>query len=269
MTPAYHDGVRDLGLGWSTDLAVSELFGSTVEDRDDHLVIRTPANPTYHWGNSILVTDSDATNEADRWAHIFGATFPSATWVAIGLPTMPGDARAWAAHRLALDVDEVFMASTLPHQTPAPDDYTVRPLEGDDWEQNLALAVAENERTDGLAKDAYTPFARARNEAKRAISDARIGTYYGAFADGSLAASLGIIRCGETARYQDILTDADHRRRGVASHLLGVAARWAESYGCDRWVVVTEATNPARRVYQRAGLELHSTKVQAYRGLAI
>jgi GNAT superfamily N-acetyltransferase len=257
--------VRGLDIGWSTHVAVLTLSGSSVDDRGDHLVVRTPANPTYHWGNFVLVTDPAAADDADRWVQVFGATFPVATWVAIGLPRMPDEPRAWAAYELDLEVDEVLVASTLPHQTMRPGSFSVRRLTGDDWEQDRALAVAENERTGDGGTDTYTAFVRARSEAKRAVSDRDVAAYFGAFADGVLVASLGIVRCGDAARYQDVLTGADHRGRGLASHLLGVAARWAASYGCDRWVIVTEATNPAGRVYQRIGLEPHSSNVQAYR----
>jgi hypothetical protein len=56
-----------------------------------------------------------------------------------------------------------------------------------------------------------------------------------------------------TARYPRVGTDEGHRRRGLASYLLGVAARWAADPGCGRWVIVTEATNPAGRVYRSLG----------------
>jgi GNAT superfamily N-acetyltransferase len=196
---------------------------------------------------------------------VFEATFPAAEWVAIGLPRLPDDRRAWAAHGLDLDVDEVLVASSLPHQTTRPDTFRVRRLAGADWEQDLTLHVRENERTGDWETGAYAAFARAQSDAKRAISDRDTGAYFGAFADGSLVASVGIVRCGKTGRYQNVLADANNRRRGLASHLLGVAARWAASYGCDHWVIVTEAANPARLVYQRVGLEPHSTHVQAYR----
>ena len=256
--------MRDLDIGWSTDVAVLTLSGSSVDDRGDHLVVRTPANPTYHWGNCILVTDPAAADDADRWVHVFGATFPSATWVAIGLPRLPNDRRAWAAYELDLEVDQVLVASTLPDQTTRPDAFSIRRLTGDDWEQDIALTIAENRRTGDWETDTYTAFARARTETKRDISARDDGAYFGAFADGLLTASLGIVRCGRTGRYQNVLTDASYRQRGLASHLLGVAARWAASHGCNRWVIITEATNPARRVYQRIGLEPHTTNVQAY-----
>jgi hypothetical protein len=44
-----------------------------------------------------------------------------------------------------------------------------------------------------------------------------------------------------------------------------VAAAWAASRGCTQWVIVTEATNPAGRVYRKAGFELVEPIVQAYR----
>ena len=52
---------------------------------------------------------------------------------------------------------------------------------------------------------------------------------------------------------------------GLASHLLGVAARWAADHGCDHWVIVTEATNPAGRIYRSVGFEPGTASVQAYR----
>jgi GNAT superfamily N-acetyltransferase len=257
--------VRDLELGWATDLAVLELSGSTVDDRDDHLVVRTPANPTYHWGNCILVTDDAAVDDAERWVHGFRAAFAGATWVAIGLPRMPGDPPAWRAHDVELELDEVLATETLPGQAALPAGYVVRRLAGGDWEQAVALASAENERIGRWSPASYEPFARARARACRLVSEQGVGAYFGAFADGLLVASLGVVRCDATARYQDVLTAAEHRRRGLAGHLLGVAARWASARGCDRWVIVTEAANPAARLYRRVGLELHGTNVQAYR----
>jgi GNAT superfamily N-acetyltransferase len=266
----YHRDVRQLGIGWATDLAVLELSGSSVDDRGDHLIVRTPRNPTYNWGNCIFVTDPAAVDDAHRWVRIFTTTFPSATWTAIGLPRLPTDAAAWAAHELELELDEVLVASTLPHQTALPDGYVVRRLAGDDWVEDLALAITENTRTGDSEADAYASFARARSEAQRALSDSNAGAYFGVFADGRVVASLGIVRCGaigryQIGRYQNVLTDANHRGRGLASHLIGVAARWTAAFRCDRWVIITEAGNPAERVYRRLGLEPHSTNVQAYR----
>ena len=40
-------------LGYRTDLFFPRFDGE-VTDRGDYIVIRTPSNPTYHWGNFLL-----------------------------------------------------------------------------------------------------------------------------------------------------------------------------------------------------------------------
>ena len=256
--------MRQLGVGWATDLEVLELSGSTIENRGDHLVVRSPRNPTHHWGNCILVTDPGAVDDAQRWLRAFRSAFPSAAWIAVGLERMPDDVAAWAAHDVELELDEVLATATQPRQSAPPEGYVVRRLAGDDWEQAVALAVAADDRA-ARSEPGYETFARRRAAAQRDLSDRDVAAFYGAFADGELVANLGVVRCGSLARYQNVLTDARHRRRGLASHLLGAAARWAAERGCDRWVIVTEADNPAGRIYREVGFALDGTNVQAYR----
>jgi GNAT superfamily N-acetyltransferase len=254
-----------LPLDWATDIAVLQHAGSTVEDRGDHLILRTPHNPTFHWGNCVLVTDHDAVDDARRWVVAFQDAFPEARWIAVGLIRMPDDGAPWTAHGLELEVNEVLVSRSLPRQTALPSGYVVRRMAGDDWEQVVALAMAENERTGEYEPASHEHFVRASVQTERELSDGEVAAFFGAFADGELAACLGIVRCETIARYQRVGTDARHRRRGLASHLLGVAARWAADHGCDHWVIVTEATNPAGRIYRRVGFEPSTASVQAYR----
>jgi GNAT superfamily N-acetyltransferase len=257
--------MRELSPGWATDLAVLEYTGSEIDDRGDHLVIRSPQNPNFHWGNCLLVTEPAAVDEAERWFETFRTAFPDASWVAIGLARMPGDELAWTQLGLELELDDVLSARSLPRQTPAPEGYDLRRLDGDDWEQSVARAVRENEGTGEEEPQSHQRFVQARMEAQRSLSERGLAAFFGAFADGVLVCELGIVRCGATARYQNVGTDEQHRRRGLASHLLGVAALWAAEQGCDTWVIVTEADNPAGRVYRAAGFALDAGTAQAYR----
>ena len=70
-----------------------------------------------------------------------------------------------------------------------------------------------------------------------------------------VAADLGIVVGDGLARYQDVGTRPEHRRRGLAAHLLGVAAQWAATQGVTRFVIVTGVDNPAGRVYRGVGFE--------------
>ena len=106
--------MRTFTPGWATDLAILEHTGSIVEDHEDHLIVRTPHNPEFHWGNCLFVTDDHTVDDARRWATTFQLAFPEATWVAIGLTRMPDDQDAWVAQGLDLELDDVLTTRTLP-----------------------------------------------------------------------------------------------------------------------------------------------------------
>ena len=257
--------MRDLPPGWATDLAVLEHCGSTVEDRGDHLLVRTPQNPDFYWGHCLFVTDEDAVDDAGRWVSAFRSAFPEVAWIAIGLIRMPDDQDAWVAQGLEVELDDVLTTRVLPRQTPLPEGYAVRRLRRHDWQQWVDRSVAENDRTGEYDPQSQERFLQQRAQSRRALSERGVGASFGAFAGDVLVADLGIVRCGATARYQSVGTDDGHRRRGLASHLLGVAARWAADQGCDRWVIITEATNPAGRVYRSVGFEPDTSNARAYR----
>lgn len=258
--------MRTVPPGWATDLAVLRHTGSLVDDRGDHLVVRSPDNPDFHWGNFVLVTDGDRVDDADRWVSTFRVAFPEADWVAVGLTRAPEDRTAWVAHGMRLEYEDVLSTRTLPRQALLPAGYTVRPFAEEDWERSVVRVMAENARTGEHEPAAFERFARARARTRSSLCRRGVGAWFGAFAEDALVADLGIVRCDRAARYQDVSTDPEHRGRGLASHLLGVAARWAGEGGCDRWVIVTEATNPAGRVYRAAGFALDTATVEAYRG---
>lgn len=257
--------MRALPPGWETDLAVLRYEGSVIEDRGDHLVVRSPHNPDYHWGNCLFVLDENAVNDAGRWERAFRAAFPAANWTAVGLIRMPEDRDAWTAQGLELELDDVLTTRSLPRRTPRPNGYAVRRLGGGDWAQVVARSVAENERSREHEPQSYARFLRQQTRVRRELSERDVAAFFGAFDGGDLVAELGIVRCGTTARYQSVGTDEAHRRRGLATHLLGVAATWSADQGCDRWVIVTEATNPAGRVYRSVGFEPDVGNAQAYR----
>lgn len=246
-------------------MAVLELTGSVVEGLGDHLLLRTPHNPGFRWGNFLLVTDPDAVGDAERWTSRFAEVSPDADWLTVALVTAPADAGAWRSVGLDVEVDDVLTTRTLPPQRPLAEGCVVRPLGPQDWELSLARALAAAAAGERDAAS-YERFATARTQVRQALSERGEAAFFGAFSDGALVAELGIVRCGRRARYQDAGTDERYRRRGLASHLLGVAARWAGERGCREWVIVTEATNPAGRVYRSLGFTPDVGNAHVYRG---
>lgn len=254
--------------GWKTDLDILALSGSEIETFDDHLVVRTLTNPEYHWGNCLLVIDPSSVDESEKWVEKYKSVFPNNGWIAIGLPQMPSDAAAWEQQGITLEQLDVLTTSSLPKAQTLPDGYTSRHFEKQDWE-----VLTRKEISDLLAEGGYEPaateaFAIESNASRQRLCTQGNAAWFGVFFEGELVASLGIVKCGTTARYQSVETDEAHRRKGLASHLLGLAASWSKDRGCDSWVIVTEETNAAGRVYRRAGFTPDLAAVNAYKKMA-
>lgn len=263
---------QDLPLGWWTDLAVLRLSGAQIEDRGDHLVVTSPDNPGYHWGNFLLVTDAAARNDAARWVENFRDTFPEASHLGIGLPAEP-DPAPWAEFDLPVQSDAVMTAAEPPEQRPAPDSYEIRQLRTrHEWDAAVAADIAENERTGRQADPvAYREFTEARTRRRAELSERGVAAFFGAFEADDCASVLGIVLCGQdaqgrgVARYQSVQTALEHRRRGLAGHLVGVAAQWAAERDTRRWVIATEPDNPAGRLYRSLGFAPDSRSWQVER----
>jgi GNAT superfamily N-acetyltransferase len=248
----------DLPLGWHTDIAVRRAGGSTIEERKDHLVVRTTDNPTFHWGNFVLVTDETAVDDAERWLARFEAEFPDADHRAIGL-VAETDASAWEALELTVEHEDVLSADVLGDPAPLAAGYVVRRLgTEEDWAQSTGLELGEY--------PGEPEFARRATATRAGMSERGNAAWFGAFHGDRLVAQLGMVDCGDgVARFQAVLTSTEHRRRGLASHLLGVAAEWAADRGARTWVILADADSDASRLYQARGFAPALRSAQAYR----
>jgi GNAT superfamily N-acetyltransferase len=257
--------MKELPLDWATDLAVLKLTGSDVQEFEDHIVVKTPSNPNYHWGNCLLVLDHALAGQSQLWVSKFHQQFPDADWISIALPVMPKNAEDWESQGISLELLEVLQTNELPKSFPLPNGYQVRALEGDDWGLLSQKEIEENLISKMYEPKEYEDFITQNNQIRMSLCEKGKAAWFGAFLDNELVANLGIVVCETTARYQSVETHISHRRRGLASHLLGVAARWSGDRGCDNWVIATEATNDAGRVYKRAGFESVIGSVNAYK----
>ena len=252
-------------LAFRTELALLQRSGSVVEDHGTHLVVRTPDNPTYFWGNFLLLPDSpDDVERVQHWTRVHHDEFPGAGHVSIGIDRPRAlDDDAAVLREAGLRVDAVVaMTATSVHPPPRPPrDAEVRPLAGDDdWEQQVHLMV------DGEDDPPLTgEFAGRKVAANRALTEAGHGSWWGAYVDGRLVASLGIFRAGDgLARFQAVKTLADHRNQGLAGALVVAASRYAfADLGAERLVMAADPTYSAIRVYRAVGFTEGGTHLEA------
>jgi GNAT superfamily N-acetyltransferase len=250
-------------LGYRTDLMVLSLEGSQVEDRDDYLVIRTPANPGYWWGNFLLLEAPPQPGETGSWLKIFSAEFPHARHVALGIDVTDAsdvDALEMLSHGLRPEKTAVLTAQAVhepPHLNRAAE---IRALAGDnDWRQAAELRTAVNEGEPG----SEPAFLQARIRAERALTEAGYGTWFGAFLAGKLVAQLGLVSNGSgIARYRNVETHPEARRRGLAGTLVWHAGQHClRARAATTLVMLADPDDVAIRIYRSAGFAYAETQI--------
>jgi ribosomal protein S18 acetylase RimI-like enzyme len=254
-------------LAFRTDLAMLERSGSLLEDRGTHLVVRTPDNPTYWWGNFLLLATppSDA-DDARRWLGAFEAEFPEARHRAFGVDGHDGDRSDLAPFAdVGLDLDvSTVMTATAVHEPARPNtDATYRRLESDaDWHQQIELDLAgEEPGTHDLE------FVTARSQAERRLVAAGYGAWWGAFEADRLLASMGLFTASPgLARFQNVKTHPDARGRGLAGTLVHRVSRYGfDDLGATTLVMVADPDYLAIRIYRSVGFADTERQLQAER----
>jgi GNAT superfamily N-acetyltransferase len=245
--------VRVRSLGFRTDLELRALEGATIDDRGDYLVIRSPDNPDFWWGNFVLLRDPPKTG--GTWLARFAAEFPAARHIAIGVDTTAEALVVVPVEFMAAGLEPqratVLTASDIRPPPHLNTDAEIRLLDSDaDWQQSVGLAVR---CFDGGEPGDYL---ERRAVARRRLTRAGAGAWFGAFDGGRLIAQLGLFDVGDGyARYQHVETDPAARRQGLAGTLVWYAGRYGrEVLGARTLVIVADPADVAIRVYRACGL---------------
>lgn len=251
-------------LGYRTDLALLQQGGSEVEDHGHYLAVSTPANPAFYWGNFLLLATPPEPGSADHWTATARSAFPSSRHVAIGVDRPEGtldDLGPLAEAGYECDRAVVMTAEAV-HAPPRPNtEADVRPLTSDDdWNQQLALSIHGEDDS-----HVHLDFATARTLEHRAHVDSGRGHWMGAFLEGQLVSSMGIVTASPgLARFQNVKTHEDFRGRGLAGTLVEATARVAfDEMAAETLVMVADPDYVAIGVYRSVGFSDGESQLQA------
>lgn len=253
-------------LGFRTDLLLLELGGSEFRDNGEYVVVRTPQNPGFWWGNFLLYRTPFAPDDTKLRLEDFRREFPDAKHVAFGIDSTDGDAGAVDELTAAGFEVEPNVVMTAERVVPPPhpnEQATYRFLSSDDdWEQVYHQSLACAEMT---VDDDYREFSRRKLVAKRAVVDAGNGRWFGAFDGDRLQSSLGLIFDGSgLGRFQNVQTSPEDRGRGLA----GTLVHHASTYGLTqarKLVMVADPEYLAIRIYRSLGFADTETQLQIAR----
>lgn len=249
------DDFASMPLPLSTTWAVLVSLGATVSVVDGALVVSRDL-PGHRWCHALSVLDPSRVNEVQYWLAVAAREFPDVARPAIGLPAEPDRelwrqqpcaqlpdlaVEWWPQHWASLEAQTVQPAHDLP------DGYAVVPISTDrQWEQFASLP------SDGGAdyQRIWAGLKRERQETGRAM-------FFAGVHDGQVVATGGIVLCDlgghRVARFEDIQTLPEHRRRGLAGHLLAAAHSWAATQGAASSILVADVEGEAIGLYERLG----------------
>jgi GNAT superfamily N-acetyltransferase len=256
--------VGDLRTGWQTDL-ILHRFGGELIEREDCLVLRTPANPTFYWGNCLVLPRAPRDEDLAHWLTRFEAEIsgpqPASRHVAIGVDA------PWAGEALPAWTEagfETFQHTLLrlgpgelrPPSRAARGEVLVRPVDP----LTEAEAVMDVESTDSgpFEPVGYRHYLRLQWARYLEMHAAGQLLWFGLWCDGTLAATCGLIRASSAnetpGRFQHVVTHADWRRRGLASALVHAVSRHAlEAWCAPAAYMLADPDDVAIGIYRSLG----------------
>jgi len=268
--------IDELSLGWRTDL-IFPRFDAQVTARPDYLLVRTPHNPTFYWGNFLLFDHAPRDGEAAAWLAAFDTEIarqqPLSRHIAFGVDTpqpwaLPADMAAAglvpeAATVLSMRADQL----RTPRRALEPQ-FSIRALT---LPAEEALAVEQQVASDegSFEPTGYRVFRQRQMQRYGAMVAAGLGDWFGVFAatpDGvrssspggaSLVADCGLFVDGRgLGRFQFVSTHPSWRRRGLCTALIHAVCRHGfYRLGLHTLVIAADPMDVAIGLYESLGFE--------------
>jgi GNAT superfamily N-acetyltransferase len=232
-------------------------FGSKVSDHGDYLVIQTPRNPTWRWGNLLIFPNPPTSFDFQDWdlkfeSHL-GRSVKYRLYVWETRTGEAGETALFTENGYTFSRQPLLSATRLIPPNPQAESYIYRVIRSDeDWDtaRNLSCRCFAN------GDQGYELYLSTKFDLYREMVDAGLGFWMGAFNHDVLIASCGIFRNDRVTRYQEVVTDEDHRQQGIASTLVFEAFRHARSLRYpEMTLIAVDFDSQAERIYRKLGFE--------------
>ena len=248
--------VRSLGI--RTDL-IFQRFGGVIVDRGSYLVLLTPSNPAYRWGNMLLFADPPGEGDLERWRQLFAREVgapPEINHMVFAWDTIhgePGYVQPFLDTGFEIERNVVLSTNAVHPPPRINDGIAISPLESDaEWQAAFELELLC--RDEGEDEAGYRTFIERKMAQYREMIAAGMGRWFGAFLNGKLVADMGLFVEDGIGRFQSVKTHPGYRRRGICGTMVhAIARRGLETMGAETLVMIADAEYHAAKIYQSVG----------------
>lgn len=253
-------------LGYRTDL-IFPKFDGQILDRGKYLVILTPQNPTYYWGNFLLFTNPPNDGDLENWKAIFSKEIGSqiqAEHFTFGWDTTMGELgkiKPFLDAGFELNQSVVLTADDVTIPLKYNQEVVVHPLTEDwEWEQATQNQIACREPEYPLEN--YQIYKRDQMKRYRKMVNAGLGLWFGAFLEKLLVADLGVFATEGLGRFQQVETHPEYRCRGICGALVYQASCYSfEQLKTKTLVMVADENYHAAKIYESIGFQSREHQV--------
>lgn len=251
-------------LGRRTDLIFVQFSGSVI-DKGAYILIQTPNNPEFHWGNYIIFDRAPEKGSMTKWKKIFDQEFKYYskpqhyvfTWDTV--ESSKGDHQEFLDAGFEMDSATVLTAAKLVPPKYFNTKIEIRPIKTDqEWKMAIDSQILYADPK--FTNDKYQQFKQRQMDSYRRMSESGLGSWFGAFIGPKLVGDLGIFFENGIGRYQNVGTHPDYRKQGICGTLVYVSGLYAfEKFGVNQLVMEADTSYHAARIYESVGFK--STEV--------
>lgn len=253
--------IEDLSLGWQTDLIFAR-FDGLVAQAPDCVVVRSPSNPLYYWGNCLILPEPPRDPDLAHWRRRFieeiGALQAESRHVAIGFDASQPHAplASWRDAGFELFSTWALRLTRDALREPKgslPADFSFKAFElptGIEQAVDLQCEIdaGEHEMVD------YREHRKRQMLRYQAMQEQGLGHWFGLWHGQTLVADCGLFRQGTLGRFQHVGTHPSWRRRGLCSALIhAVCHHGFERMGLQDIVICADPEDVALGLYESLG----------------
>lgn len=259
-------------LGHLTNLFFAKTNG-TIKSASSSLIIKTPSNKNFHWGNYMLFDNPPKSGDLELWCKLFDEEFDyyqSPHHYAFSWDTHDEEFSQETKDELLRFQDANFdLESTVAlctNQLVPPPFFNEKIkikkiLTDDEWKEVIELQILT--RDERFELDSYKVFKTEQFANYKKMWKENLGFWFGAYLDDKLVGDLGIFYNEQIGRYQSVSTHPDYRRQGICGTLVYSAGQLIKNE-CNLSTLVMEADENyhAARIYESVGFKTNCKTMQ-------
>lgn len=226
----------------------------TFEDRGTYGLIRTPSNPTFRWGNCLVLPAPPDPAALDALEALHAAQFPARTvpafyWAADAVEGPIAAALAARGYHVEVELSLTMGRAGLPAPT-LPAGVRVEPVRSvAEWAEFVRFRLL-------LWPDLPVDYQLQRAAMGWRSAQANAGDWWLMWRDGAVIGSMGLFWRDGVARYQDVDVLADHRGQGLGRAMFHTVRARSEAAGdFATQLIVADRGSQAHAWYERMGFQ--------------